>query len=287
MSFIAVLGLGAMGSRMATRLLAAGHSVVVWNRSSKPIEPLRKLGAKVATTPREAVVGAEVVISMVFDDAASRAVWLDAETGALTGLSPSSIAIECSTLTPEWLLELGATIKASGPAFVDAPVAGSRPQADAGQLIFMAGGEADAIERARPVLMQLGGALHHVGPLGSGAWLKLVVNSLFATQVAAMAEHLALLRAAKVDTDGALAALKTMPVTSPAAGGAATLMLAGNFAPQAPVDLIAKDLAYALQSAVMVKAELPVTTAVLKRFQAASAAGYGQENIVAVAKLHD
>ena len=287
MSAIAVLGLGAMGARMATRLVAAGHAVTVWNRSPQATQPLRALGATVASTPRIAVQGAEIVIAMVFDDAASRAVWLDENTGALGGLSAGALAMESSTLTPAWLQELGAAVTARGAAFIDAPVAGSRPQAEAGQLIFMVGGETAAIERVRPVLLQLGGALHHVGPLGSGAWLKLVVNSLFATQVAAIAEQLALLRAAGVDPERALAALKAMPVTSAAAGGAATLMLARNFAPQAPVDLIAKDLGYAVLSAGRVGASLFITSAVAERYKAASAAGFGEENLVAVSKLHD
>lgn len=286
MTRITVLGLGAMGSRIATRLLASGHAVTVWNRSPQATAPLRALGALVAGTPIQAVESADIVISMVFDDAASRAVWLDEPTGALAGLAPNALAIESSTLTPAWLHELGAEMKARNLAFVDAPVAGSRPQADAGQLIFMAGGEAAAIERARPILLQLGGALHHVGPLGSGAWLKLVVNAMFATQVAAMAEQLALLRAAGVDAERALGALKAMPVLSAAAGGAATLMLARNYTPQAPVDLISKDLTYALSSAERVGTVLPVTTAVAQRFMAASVAGFGQENLVAVMKLH-
>jgi 3-hydroxyisobutyrate dehydrogenase len=287
MTSIAVLGLGAMGARMATRLIAAGHAVTVWNRSPEATEPLLALGATVKGTPRAAAQSAEIVIAMVFDDAASRTVWLDEKTGALGGLASSALAIESSTLTPEWVQELGVAVTARGAAFIDAPVAGSRPQAEAGQLIFMAGGEAIAIERARSVLAQLGSAVHHVGSLGHGAWLKLVVNSLFATQVAAMAEQLALLRAAGVDPDRALAALKAMPVTSAAAGGAATLMLARNFAPQAPVDLIAKDLGYAVRSAERVRSSLPVTSAVAARYTAASAAGFGAENLVAVSKLHD
>ncbi|MCV0440918.1 MAG: NAD(P)-dependent oxidoreductase [Hydrogenophaga sp.] len=286
MSRITVLGLGAMGSRMAIRLLGAGHAVTVWNRSPQATVPLRTLGALIAETPIQAVESAELVISMVFDDTASRSVWLDEQTGALAGLAPTALAIESSTLTPGWLQELGAAMKVRNIAFVDAPVAGSRPQADAGQLIFMAGGETAAVERVRSILLQLGGALHHVGPLGSGAWLKLVVNALFATQVAAMAEQLALLRAAGVDAERALGALKAMPVLSAAAGGAATLMLARNYTPQAPVDLITKDLTYALNSAEHVGTALPVTEAVAQRFMAAAVAGFGPENLVAVMKLH-
>ena len=287
MTRITVLGLGSMGTRMAKRLLAAGHDVTVWNRSARATDALRSLGASVATTPMAAVQHAEIVLSMVYDDAASRAVWLGEHTGALQGLAPEALAIETSTLTPAWLRELGSAMRVRGNALVDAPVVGSRTQAEAGELIFIAGGDVEAVERARPLLLQMGGALHHVGPACSGAWLKLVVNALFGTQVAAMAEHLALLRAAGVDVERGLLALKSMPVISPAAAGAASLMLARNFAPQAPVDLIVKDLGYALQSARLASAALPVTAAVAERFQEASVAGHGQENLVAVAKLYD
>lgn len=283
MTRITFLGLGAMGQRMASRLIAAGHAVTVWNRSPRAAQALHENGAIVAATPSEATKGAEVVISMVYDDAASRAVWLDEGNGALRGMSPSAIAIESSTLTPAWIAELGVAMAARGIAFVDAPVAGSRPQAEAGLLIYMAGGAESVIERVKPVLLAMGGVVHHVGPTGSGAWLKLAVNALFGTQVAAMAEQLALLRDAGVDLERALAALKAMPVTSPAAAGAATLMLAGNFAPQVPVDLIAKDIGYVLISS---NQALPLTQAVAARFADAQRAGLGGENIVALSKLY-
>jgi 3-hydroxyisobutyrate dehydrogenase len=283
MTRITFLGLGAMGQRMSTRLVAAGHAVTVWNRSPQSTRALRERGASVAASPREAAEGADVVISMVFDDAASRAVWLDEASGALRGMRSDAVAIESSTLTPAWMAELGAALTRRGLAFVDAPVAGSRPQAEAGQLIFMAGGTEAVVERVKPLLLAMGSAVHHVGPSGSGAWLKLAVNALFGTQVAAMAEQLALLRGAGVDAERALAALKTMPVTSPAAAAAATLMLAGNFTPQAPVDLIAKDIGYVLASS---SQALPLTQAVAERFAAAQSAGLGGENIVSISKLY-
>lgn len=286
MTRITVLGLGAMGSRMAKRLIASGHLVTVWNRNSHASEGLRDRGASVASRPMDAVKDAEIVISMVFDDEASRSIWLDEQTGALRSLSSTALAIESSTLTPACVNELHNAMRERGIAFVDAPVAGSRAQADAGQLIYMVGGEPDAVDRASPVLRQMGCAVHHIGPVGSGAWLKLVVNALFGTQVAGMAEQLALLKAAGVDLERALTALKTMPVISGAAAGAATLMLARDFAPQAPIDLIAKDLSYALRSAQQTGTVLPITAAVVERFLAASAAGYGRDNVVAVARLH-
>lgn len=279
-SRIAVLGLGAMGQRMAARLLAAGRAVTVRNRSPGPLAALQAQGARVAPTPREAAEAADVVIAMLRDDPASEQVWLDPATGAALGLRPHALAVECSTLSPSWVARLRAALPVP---LIDAPVAGSRPQAEAGQLIFMAGGDPAHIERLRPLWLAMGSAVHAVGASGSGAALKLAVNSLFAVQVVAMAEALALLRSQGLSLPAALDILKAMPVTSPAAAGAAALMLAQADAPQFPVALVAKDLAYALQAH---PAPLPLLAATHERFAAAQAAGWGGEHLVAVRKLY-
>src|SRR5271168_1104442 len=138
---IAVLGLGAMGRRMAVRLLRAGHSVSVYNRSAGPLHDLVAAGAMAGTTPRAAADGAEIVIAMVRDNEASRAVWCDEQDGALKGIGAGAIAIESSTLTPGWVRELAAKVQQTGANLLDAPVVGSRPQADAGQLIHLVGGD--------------------------------------------------------------------------------------------------------------------------------------------------
>lgn len=286
MSNVTFLGLGAMGQRMAARLLSAGHHVTVWNRSPAPVQALIDQGATMARTPREAAKGAEFVISMVTDDDAARSIWTDATTGALAGMGSQAMAIEASTVTPAWIAELALAAKAKGIAFIDAPVAGSRPQAEAGQLIFMVGGEAAEIERARPLLLAMGSAIHAVGPVGHGARLKLAVNTLFATQVVAMAEQLRALAAGGVDTTLALNALKAMPVLSPAAIGAGTGMLANTFAPMFPVDLVRKDMGYAEATAQANGLSLPLVTAVAERLNAAHAAGLGAENLTAVFKLY-
>ena len=285
MTRIAMLGLGAMGRRMARRLMEAGHEVTVWNRTPTPALELQARGARRADTPRAAAEGAEIVWAMVFDDAASRFVWLDVDAGAAAAVAPNAIAVESSTLSPAWIRELHDDLAARRVAFVDAPVAGSRPQAEAGQLIFMLGGDDKVVDRLRPTLATLGSAAHHVGPVGSGSCLKLAVNALFATQVAAVAEQLNLLRRLGVDPARALDSLRTMPVVSPAAAGAAALMLREDYAPQAPVDLIAKDLGIAVDTGQRCDAPMPLTAAALARFRAAQAAGWGHENLVAVAKL--
>ena len=201
MAKLAFLGLGAMGSRMAANLAAAGHDLAVWNRTADRASSLASSGARVAATPREAARDAEFVVAMLRYDEASRAVWTAPETGALSGMPAAAVAIECSTLSLAWTQELAAACSARGQAFVDAPLAGSRPQAEAKSLIFLAGGEPGPVERVRPILLQTGATLHHVGPAGTGMAVKLAVNTLFATQVAAMAELLEIMRKAAHDAD--------------------------------------------------------------------------------------
>ncbi len=285
MTRIAVLGLGAMGARMAARLLDAGHDVSVFNRTPERGAELEARGARPAATPRKAVAGAEMVIAMLRDDAASRTVWLDPETGALGGLGAGALAIEASTLTPGWVRDLAPAVAQAGGRFLEAPVAGSRPQAEAGQLIYFLGGEAEAVEAARPLLELLGGALHHVGPAGHAAVVKLAVNALFGVQVAAVAEILGLFRKAGLDAGAAAAVLGETPVLSPAAKGAAGLMLAGNFAPQFPIDLVAKDFGYVAEAAAGTGAEMPTAAAVRQVYVRAAEAGLGGDNIAGVAQL--
>jgi 3-hydroxyisobutyrate dehydrogenase-like beta-hydroxyacid dehydrogenase len=283
---IAILGLGAMGSRMAKRLLQAGFTVAVYNRSSSPIDELVRAGAIDGKTPRMAAQGAEMVIAMVRDDEASRAIWCDERDGAAIGLGSAAIAIESSTLTPRWVKELASGIRATGAAFLDAPVVGSRPQADAGQLIHLVGGDEKVFEHARKVFSSLGGAAHHVGPIGCGSTLKLVVNTLFGTQVAVLAELLALLRCSGGDPAALAEILSSLPVTSPAAKGALALMLKQLDAPLFPIDLVEKDFAYTLAHAGMACSELPLTRAAHGLFAKAKAEGLEKLNITALGRLY-
>ncbi|WP_425146063.1 NAD(P)-dependent oxidoreductase [Deinococcus sp.] len=282
---VAVLGLGAMGSRMAQNLLRAGHEVVVYNRSPEAAASLEAAGATRAATPRAAAEGADIVVSMVTDDSASRGVWLDEEAGALHGLGAGTLAIESSTLTPGWMLELKGWIEARGAALLDAPVVGSRPQAEAGQLIYLLGGPASSVERARPVLEVMGGTLHHVGEVGQGTALKLAVNALFAVQVAAVGELLGFLHRSGLPEARAAEVLGSLPVTSPAANGALAQIVARTYAPLFPIQLAEKDLTYVLDAAKGVGADLPTSAAVHDVFQRAVQAGYGADQISGVAQL--
>lgn len=286
MTQITVLGLGAMGSRIAANLLSAGFDLTVWNRDPAKAAPLTEQGAKMASTPRAAAAGADLVLAMVRDDPASRSVWLDPHTGALEAMRPGAVAIESCTLTLAFTHELAKAAAARGIGFLDAPVAGSRPQAEAKQLIHLVGGDAVTLSRAEPALKAIGGAIHHAGPAGAGMAMKLAVNALFGIQVAAVAELLGLL--AKQGIEGGVAAeiLGATPVASPAAKAAMASMVAGNYAPLFPADLVAKDFDYASAGAGTLGAETPVSRAAGAVFAAALAKGLGAEHLTAARKLY-
>ncbi len=283
MANIAFLGLGAMGSRMARHLVAAGHAVTVWNRTPEPISALVAIGARAAETPRSAVAQADFALAMVRDDTASRAVWLDGQAGALSALQDHAIAIECSTLSLDWVRSLAGKFANAGRAFLDAPVAGSRPQAEQKQLIFMAGGTAATLAAASPVLELMGAAIHHAGHIGAGTAVKLAVNALFGIQLCAMAELLEWLRQQNVDPSRALEVISATPVCSPAAKVAGGNMLAGAFSPMFPISLVEKDFGYACAAAA---GDAPMTTAAHKVFTRALTAGLGADNITAVVQLY-
>ncbi len=285
MTKIAFLGLGAMGSRMASRLIDAGHDVTVWNRSPAAAEALMAQGAKMAVSPKAAARGAEIVFSMVTDDAAARDVWLDAETGAVNGIEAGAVAIEVSTVTPAWIGTLNAAIAGRGASLLDAPVAGSRPQAEAGQLIFMVGGDPASLEKARPVLAPLSANVIPLGAVGQGAVLKLAVNALFAAQLQSIAELLGFLARNGFEPSKAAELLGQFPIVAPPLAGAAKMMAAKSTAPLFTIDLIEKDLGYVLETAAASSADLPGTTHVRAVFRQAQARGLGQSNISGLAAL--
>jgi len=194
-SRVALLGLGIMGSGMARRLLGAGFRLAVYNRTPEKAATLVAEGASPADTPLAAATGAEIIISMVADDAASRAVWLGRH-GILAGVEPGALLIESSTLTPEWIGELAYAATKRGCELLDAPVTGTKIHAASGELCFLAGGSKAGLEKALPVLKVMSRAVVHAGPSGSGALLKLINNFLCGVQAVALGEALALIEEA-------------------------------------------------------------------------------------------
>ena len=196
---VAFLGLGKMGAGMAARLLTAGHALSVYNRTPERAAPLAKLGARVADSPRAAAEKADVIIGMTADDESSRTMWLG-DFGALAAdNSPDALAIECSTLSHDWVLELARQVRDRGFRYVDAPVTGLPDAAASGTLSLLVGAEPEDLDAARPIFASLATRVMHFGPVGQGTVYKLMVNLMGAVQIASAAEGIALAERAGLD----------------------------------------------------------------------------------------
>lgn len=280
---VAILGLGTMGSGMARRVLGAGFPLTIFNRTVEKAASLVAEGARLAATPHEAAARADVIVSMVADDAASRSVWLD-ENGALAGASRGAVLIEASTLTPDWIVELAQAGTRQGCELLDAPVTGSKIHAASGELCFLVGGSGAALEKARPVLSVMSRAIVHIGPSGSGALLKLINNSLCAVQAAALGEALALIERGGLDRDKALEVLTTGAPGSPVMKTLLTRILPGNYTPNFRLALMTKDLAYSVKEGERLGVPLELIAAAHQAFEQAIKAGHGEKDFAAIAE---
>lgn len=278
---VAVLGLGIMGSGMARNLLRAGFDAAVWNRSRSRTEALGEAGARIADTPAEAAQDADIVLAMLSDDEVSRTVWNGAD-GALAAMRPGTVAIECSTLTAAWVRELAQAGSGRGVGVLDAPVTGSKAQANEGKLRFFVGGEAEVVDRARDVFGAMGNEVIHLGPSGAGATLKLVNNFLCGVQVASLAEAIAMLERSGLDVPRAVELLGAGAPGSPILKMLAQRMLDRAYEPNFLMPLMAKDLGYAAAEFAAQGIPLPSAEAAKARFDAAAAAGLADRDMSAV-----
>lgn len=199
MSRVAFVGLGAMGRGMAGRLLDAGHELVVHNRTPEKAADLLARGAGSAASPRAAAEGAEAVVVMVADDEASRAVWTGPDGVLAARTAAGALAVECSTLSHDWVLELAAVAGQRGLRYLDSPVTGLPDAAAAGRLTLLVGADPDDLGAADPLLRAFATELLHFGPVGSGTAYKLMINLMGAVQIAAAAEGMALAERAGLD----------------------------------------------------------------------------------------
>ncbi len=227
MSRLAFLGIGLMGAPMARRLLAAGHDVVAWNRTRTKAEALVGDGARVADAPHEAIRAADAVVTMVSDAAAVADVLLrQASADALDGRA----VLQMSTIGPAESRDLGERARAAGADWLEAPVLGSIPQATAGSLLIMAGGEPSLYDRWASVLESMG-APRLIGPVGHAAALKLAMNQLIAALTAAYASSLGLVRRAGVDVDAFADTVRASALYAPTFDKKLDGMLAHDFEP--------------------------------------------------------
>lgn len=281
MTTVAFVGLGAMGSRIAANLLQAGFTLKLYNRDRAKTAALAAKGAAVADSPAAAAQGAAFVVSIVADDAASRAVMLG-EKGVLAGAARGTVVIDSSTNSPALARELGAAAAAKQIAYLDAPVSGSLAQAQGKELVFLVGGDQAAFDQAQPLFAAMGRLARRIGGPGHGATLKLINNMLSATLTAALAEAALAAEAAGLDRD------VTVEILGEGAAGCRLTktklpkMLKRDFAPQFQIALMDKDVRYFLDMAQALDRPTPIAALVRSQYQAARRNELGKLDTAAV-----
>ena len=240
-----------MGAGMAARLLASGHDLAVYNRTAARAEPLVHAGATLASSPRAACDGVDAVIAMTADDKSSKAMWLGPDGALAAALPPGALAIECTTLSHGWVLELASLVRQLGWGYVDAPVTGLPAAAAAGQLTLLVGANPAELAAARPLLDVLSSKLFHFGPAGAGTVYKLVINLIGSVQIASAAEGLALAERAGLDLSQVVDAVISSQAASPQVVRNTQRMIAGDFDRDVTFTaaLRLKDVDYALRLA--------------------------------------
>jgi len=246
MARVAFIGLGRMGHGMAGRYLDAGLTVAVWNRSKAKAEDLIARGARWATSPQDAAIDADAVVTMVADDAASRAVWLGSD-GASTSMKAGALAIECSTVSYDHAVRLARELQGRGLTYIDCPVTGLPDAAASGKLTLLVGADPADLEKARPFLAPLSSTIRHFGAVGTGTVYKLINNLMGAIQIAGIAEGLAMAEQAGLDMKLVVEAIESGVAASPQVIRHSRRMVARNFEGATfTASLRHKDAAYAV-----------------------------------------
>src|ERR1700716_2175416 len=271
MAKVAFIGLGRMGHGMAGRYLEGGFTVAVWNRSKSKAEDLIGRGARWAQSPADAAEGANAIVIMVADDEASRAVWLR-KGGATENAKAGAVAIECSTVSYQHVLDLALELRARGLVYIDCPVTGLPDAAAAGKLTLLVGAESADLERARPFLAPLSTTIRHFGPVGSGTVYKLINNLMGAIQIAGLAEGLAIAEQAGLDMKLVLEAIETGVAASPQVIRHSKRMVARDFSGATfTAALRHKDAAYAVALAESLLPDVPLGRAAVQAYDRAKA----------------
>ena len=276
MATLGFVGLGAMGSRLARRLLEAGFTVVGYNRTAAKARPLVDAGMRLGGSPRAVAEASDVVFSMVTDNDALRAVAL-APDGIVAGLRRDAVYVEMSTVSPAVTREIGEAVSARGAAMLDAPISGSTITVEAGTASIAAGGVAAALEQARPYLLAMApGGITHVGPLGLAKTMKIATNLGLAVQMLAFCEAVLLAEKSGIPRELAVEALMKSVIASPMVKYRGPFVI-GKMPTDAwfPVPMIQKDMQLALDHGHAVGVPLPLTALTQEWLTMARASGLG------------
>ncbi len=279
---VGFVGLGIMGSLMATSLARAGHAVTVYNRTAAKAEAwVAEHGGRMAATPREAAEGAAAVITMVVDGPQVEGVLLG-EDGAAHGAAPGTLVIDMSTIAPKDVRRIGAALAERGLGFLDAPVSGSSPKAHDGTLTIMAGGSDADFDRAKPLFDAMGEVVMHVGPLGHGQTVKVISNAVSATNAATLAQALVVGKATGVDLEALVAVLGASSSASTMVTLKAKPMLGHDYTPLFRLEHMLKDVGICLDESEAAGAPFPSAALARELYAAAMGRGLADEDFSAV-----
>lgn len=260
-----------MGHGMAGRYLEAGFTVAVWNRSKAKAEDLIARGAQWATSPEDAAIDADAVVTMVADDAASRDVWLTRD-GAAATMKAGTLAIECSTVSYQHTLDMARELQSRGLIYIDCPVTGLPEAAAAGKLTLLVGADSADLDKARPFLTPIGSTIRHFGAVGTGTVFKLINNLIGAVQIASLAEGVAIAEQAGLNMQLVAEALGTGAIASPQVIRHSKRMIDRNFSGASfTAALRHKDAEYAVRLAETLLPGVPVSRAALTAYDKARA----------------
>ena len=261
MADIGFIGLGIMGGPMCRNLLKAGHRVVVYNRSSNPVDRMVELGAVRGASSRDVAERSNIVLTMMPDGPDVEEVIIGAH-GVLEGARTGSTVVDMSSVNPLVSRKIGASCAAKNVRFLDAPVSGGEPKAIDGTLAIMVGGDEEVFREMEPVLQVMGSSVTLTGPVGAGNFAKLANQIIVACNIAAVGEAFVLATKAGLDPSVVLNAIKGGLAGSTVLNAKAPMLISRNFKPGFRIRLHQKDLRNALQAAETMKVSLPFTSAI-------------------------
>ncbi len=276
---ISFIGLGIMGSRMASNLLKSGVELTVYNRSEEPRKKLEEEGAKEATSIEAAIKDADLVFTMLSKPEAVKEVMLDKGLGFM---KKDALWVDCSTVNPSFTLEALEKAREMNIRYLEAPVAGSSPQAEAAELVIFAGGKEQDLEEARPYLEKMGQKVLHLGNIGKGAAFKLVVNMMLGTGMMAFAESLRFGESMGLDKGFLLNTLPGLAVSAPFTKMKSEVIKDGSYEAQFPLELLQKDLHLATLTGYENGQPLPYTNAAKELYSLAMKDGLGRKDMAAI-----
>jgi 3-hydroxyisobutyrate dehydrogenase len=280
---VAFLGLGTMGEAMAGNLARAGFAVTGWNRTAGRAATLADAGVAIAATAADAVADADIVVICVSDTPDVEAV-LFGPDGVVAGARPGTLIIDCSTIAPSGSWDFAARLRERSLAMVDAPVSGGSEGAQKATLTIFVGGDADDVERARPVLAAMGKTITHVGPIGAGQAVKAVNQVILAGAYLGVAEGIVLAIKAGLDVEQVVGALGGGAAQSWVLANRSGRMLDNDYPLGFKVALHRKDLGIALDLAGQLGAVLPLTALVAQLETGLIAGGHADEDMSVIAR---